>query len=49
MVVGGIKSGQVNRKSWSDKERNIDVFDVKSDALRTLVELGIDEKNLFSK
>ena len=46
-VVGGIKSGQVNRKSWSDKSRNIDVFDVKSDALRTLVELGIDEKNLF--
>tara|TARA_A100001015_G_scaffold259502_1_gene303499 strand:+ start:1332 stop:3734 length:2403 start_codon:yes stop_codon:yes gene_type:complete len=46
-VVGGIKSGKVNRKSWSDKERNIDVFDVKSDVLRTLVELGIDEKNLF--
>ena len=47
IVVGGIKSGQVNRRSWSDKARNIDVFDVKSDALRTLVELGIDEKNLF--
>ncbi len=47
IVAGGIKSGQVNRKSWSDKARNIDVFDVKSDALRTLVELGIDEKNLF--
>ena len=47
IVVGGIKSGQVNRKSWSDKTRNIDVFDVKSDALRTLIELGIDENNLF--
>ena len=47
IVVGGIKSGQVNRRSWSDKARNIDVFDVKSDALRTLVELGVDEKNLF--
>ncbi len=47
IVVGGIKSGLVNRRSWSDKARNIDVFDVKSDALRTLVELGIDEKNLF--
>ena len=47
IVLGGIKSGQVNRKSWSDKVRNIDVFDVKSDALRTLVELGIDENNLF--
>ena len=47
IVVGGIKSGQINRKSWSDKARNIDVFDVKSDAMRTLVELGIEEKNLF--
>ena len=47
IVVGGIKSGQVNRRSWSEKARNIDVFDVKSDALRTLVELGIDEKFLF--
>ena len=47
IVVGGIKSGQVNRKSWSDKARNIDLFDIKSDALRTLVELGIEEKNLF--
>jgi len=47
IVIGGIKSGQVNRKSWSDKARNIDVFDVKSDTLRTLIELGLDEKNLF--
>jgi len=47
IVVGGIKSGQMNRKSWSEKARNIDIFDVKSDALRTLVELGVDEKNLF--
>ena len=47
IVAGGLKSGQVNRKSWSDKTRNIDVFDIKSDVLRTLVELGLDEKNLF--
>ena len=46
-VVGGLKSGQINRKSWSDKTRNVDVFDIKSDALRTLIELGLDEKNLF--
>ena len=46
-VVGGVKSGQVNRKSWTDKTRNVDVFDIKSDALRTLIELGLDEKNLF--
>ena len=39
-----IISGQVNRKSWNEKARNIDVFDIKSDAIRTLMELGLDEK-----
>jgi len=47
IVVGGLKSGKVNRKSWLDKERNMDVFDIKSDAIKTLVELGIEEKDLF--
>ena len=47
VVVGGLKSGKIHRKSWLDKERNIDVFDIKSDALKTLIELGIEEKNLF--
>ena len=47
IVVGGLKSGKINRKSWLDKERDVDVFDVKSDAIKTLIELGIEEKNLF--
>ena len=47
VIVGGIKSGQVNRKSWNEKTRNIDVFDIKSDVIRTLIELGVDEKNIF--
>ena len=47
IVIGGLKSGKMNRKSWLDKERNVDVFDIKSDAIKTLVELGIEEKNLF--
>ena len=47
VIVGGLKSGQVNRKSWYEKARNIDVFDIKSDAIKTLMELGIDEKNIF--
>ncbi len=47
IVVGGIKSGKINRKSWLDKERDVDVFDIKSDTIKTLVELGIEEKNLF--
>ncbi len=47
IVVGGLKSGKINRKSWLDKEREVDIFDIKSDVMRTLVELGIEEKNLF--
>ena len=46
-VVGGLKSGKVNKKSWLDKERNIDIFDIKSDAIKTLLELGIEQKDLF--
>ena len=46
-VIGGLKSGKINKKSWLDKERNIDVFDVKSDAVKTLLELGIEQKDLF--
>ena len=42
-----MKSGKINRKSWVEKERDVDVFDIKSDAIKTLVELGIEEKNLF--
>tara|TARA_Y100000590_G_scaffold462175_1_gene625611 strand:- start:4563 stop:6965 length:2403 start_codon:yes stop_codon:yes gene_type:complete len=46
IVLGGLKSGVANRKSWDSKPRNIDVFDVKADAIKTLIELGIDEDDL---
>ena len=46
-VAGGLKSGKVNRKSWLDKERNIDAFDIKSDVIKTLIELGVDREDLF--
>lgn len=45
-VVGALKSGLIGRKSWSEKSRNVDVFDVKSDTIRTLLELGLDENDL---
>ena len=45
-VVGALKSGLVGRKSWSEKARNLDVFDIKSDTIRTLIELGLDENEL---
>jgi phenylalanyl-tRNA synthetase beta chain len=47
IVVGGLKSGKVNKKSWLDKERNVDVFDIKSDVIKTLMELGIEPRDLF--
>ena len=46
-VIGGLKSGKIGRKSWIEKERNIDVFDIKSDVVKTLIELGVAEQNIF--
>jgi len=46
-VVGGLRSGVINRKSWAEKTRNIDVFDIKSDVIITLTELGIKEEDLY--
>ena len=47
VVVGGLKTGIVGRKGWSEKERKIDVFDIKADVLRTLIELGIKEEDIY--
>ena len=47
IIVGALKSGKVGRKSWIEKERNIDVFDIKSDVVKTLIELGVYEQDLF--
>ena len=46
VVLGGLKSGVFNRKSWDSKSRNLDVFDVKADVIKTLTELGIQEDDL---
>ena len=47
VVLGALKSGVANRKSWDSKPRNIDVFDVKADTIKTLVELGINKNDLY--
>jgi len=47
IVVGGLRSGSVNRKSWLEKSRNVDVFDIKRDVIRTLIDLGLEESDLF--
>ena len=46
-VVGGLRSGLVGRKSWLEKSRNVDLFDIKSDLIRTLIDLGLEENDLF--
>jgi len=46
-VVGALKSGLIGRKNWLEKSRNIDVFDIKSDTIKTLKELGVEENDLY--
>ncbi len=47
IVIGAIKSGKVSRLNWNEKERLVDVFDVKRDVIQTLVEAGYDRKSFF--
>ena len=46
-VVCGLSAGKKNRLSWIDKERNVDVFDVKRDVVQTLVEAGYKSDKFF--
>ncbi len=46
-VVCGLSAGKKYRLSWIDKERNIDVFDVKRDVVQTLVESGYNSDKFF--
>ncbi len=46
-VICGMSAGKINRQSWIDKERNVDVFDVKRDVVQTLVEAGYDSDKFF--
>jgi phenylalanyl-tRNA synthetase beta chain len=46
-VVCGLSVGKKSRLSWIDKERNIDVFDVKRDVVQTLVEAGYNSDKFF--
>ena len=39
--------GKKSRLSWIEKERNVDVFDVKKDVVQTLVEAGYDSEKFF--
>ena len=46
-VVCGLSSGKKSRLSWIEKERNVDVFDVKKDVVQTLIEVGYKSEEFF--
>ncbi len=46
-VICGLSAGKKSRSSWIDKERNVDVFDVKRDVVQTLVEAGYSSDKFF--
>jgi len=46
-VICGLSAGKKSRLSWIDKERNVDVFDVKRDVVQTLIEAGYNSKEFF--
>ena len=37
----------MSRKSWLEKSRNLDVFDIKRDVIRTLIDLGLEKSDLI--
>ena len=46
-VVCGLSAGKKSRLSWIEKERDVDVFDVKRDVIQTLVEVGYKSDKFF--
>ena len=42
-----MSSGKKCRLSWIEKERNVDVFDVKKDIVQTLIEVGYKSEEFF--
>jgi phenylalanyl-tRNA synthetase beta chain len=45
-VIGGIQIGKIYRKNWLEKDKDIDVFEIKDCVYKTLLELGIHEQEL---
>ena len=46
-VLAALRSGKVSRMSWIEKEREIDIFDIKRDVIQTLVEAGNNRSDFF--
>ncbi|MDC3139663.1 phenylalanine--tRNA ligase subunit beta, partial [Candidatus Pelagibacter sp.] len=48
-VIGAVKSGKISRLNWNEKERPVDVFDVKKDVIQSLVEAGYNRQSILIK
>ena len=46
-VISGLRSGKWARNSWIEKERLVDIFDVKKDVVQTLVEVGYNKNQFY--
>jgi phenylalanyl-tRNA synthetase beta chain len=46
-VICGLRAGKISRLNWLEKDRLVDVFDVKQDVIRSLVEAGFDQNKLY--
>ena len=46
-VISGLRSGKLSRQSWIEKERLVDVFDVKRDVIQSLVEAGFNKDKFY--
>ena len=46
-VISGLKSGKLARQNWAERERVVDVFDVKRDVVQSLVEAGYNKDKFF--
>tara|TARA_B100000035_G_scaffold182712_1_gene156015 strand:- start:98 stop:2506 length:2409 start_codon:yes stop_codon:yes gene_type:complete len=46
-IICGLSAGKKSRLSWIEKERNVDLFDVKRDVVQTLVEAGYNSDKFF--
>ncbi len=46
-ALAGLRSGKVSRHNWIEKERLVDVFDAKRDAIQSLIEAGFDQNKLY--
>ena len=46
-VVCGLRAGKIARLNWLEKERLVDVFDVKQNVVKSLIEAGFNQSKLY--